>query len=74
MQIYRATSESFLVDSCVTFNARKGLAQKIVCFFLLNLVSHPSNVLSGTHCYDCEQKHYFGEDIVSCGRIVKYKF
>lgn len=74
MQIYRATSESFLVDSCVTFNARKGPAQEIVCFFLLNLLSRPSNVLSGTHCYDCEQKRYFREDIVSCGRIVKCKF
>lgn len=74
MQIYRATSESFLVDSCVTFNARKGPAQEIVCFFLLNLVSRSCNVLSGTHCYDREQKRYFHEDIVSRDWIVKYKF
>jgi len=74
MQIYHATSESFLVDSCVTFNARKGPAQEIVCFFLLNLVSNPSNVLSGTHCYDREQKRSFARILLAAAELLNVNF
>jgi len=45
MQICYTISELFLVDSCVTFNAREGSVQEIVCFFLLNSASRPSGVL-----------------------------